>query len=581
MPKAFEEYFHSDAIVGLLVRKRIAECQLARKAAFFNGICGIPSNSTRREVAELENLHFLLPPRKFWPRPLRHHRHDAASDGPTAQARTLSRYVRRCLKRPPATKDFRWLKNLRAFIGNIQTRAFDWHHLDRYEYKDIRVAPKKGKTFQSGCRILAIYNLADTILASCFAAYLREQIDHALDPDSLAFRPPRNGKIPSHHDAIDRIFDYKAAVGDFSPIYVAECDIRGFFDSVSHDVIVLEIARLCHEHDILLDERFWKFLASFLNGYSYTREGILNAVLKLAALRVKGCEPFNPKTALQKLRATPDPFHGIPQGSALSCILANIVLARADASVRATAAADSTGSHLYLRYCDDIVVASTTKATCDSAIEKYISTLANLKLPYHPLKRTRFYNASFWKRKSKHTYEWREGGRNSSPWLAFVGYQIHRDGRIRIRKGSIQKERDKQTESAQEVVRRLNVRVSGAEGPVIVPRGVLYRLLLHLVSFGVGTPSGTRAIPSPNSKSWIAGFIALRGRKVDVTGLRHLDQNRSKSLSRVRKHVAALMGLQRIRLSPPSGASKAFLDFAGRPFSYAYQGNRPRSTSPS
>ena len=43
----------------------------------------------------------------------------------------------------------------------------------------------------------------------------------------------------------------------------------------------------------------------------------------------------------------------------------------------------------------------------------------------------------FWDAKSKRPYRWGTGWGNSAQWIGFLGYEISRDGQIRLRKSSI------------------------------------------------------------------------------------------------------------------------------------------------
>src|SRR5690606_31211487 len=106
---------------------------------------------------------------------------------------------------------------------------------------------------------------------------------------------------------------------------------------------------------------------------------------------------------------------------------------------------------------------------CREACDTYVSSLQRLRLPHHSLRSVDRYpgsrgskgggpNTFFWDTKSKAPYVWGDQGSGSGasvPWLAFVGYQIRRDGRVRVRKASIDKELYKQRRVATDILKSL------------------------------------------------------------------------------------------------------------------------------
>ena len=82
---------------------------------------------------------------------------------------------------------------------------------------------------------------------------------------------------------------------------------------------------------------------------------------------------------------------GIPQGSAISCVVANVLLDSVDRTL------DKAGrDHLYVRYCDDMVLIHPTRAICENLFQKYIEGVKSLKLPVHSPQPFETYNRKFW-----------------------------------------------------------------------------------------------------------------------------------------------------------------------------------------
>ena len=161
-------------------------------------------------------------------------------------------------------------------------------------------------------RVLAPYALRDAIADSVFASYVRQLVDSRLDEHCYAFRLP-SGKTPiTHHDAVSDLRDF-AAEHDTSRLWVAECDIRGFFDSVSHDVTRRELFTLLAEVGAPSDSRPLEFLESFFAGYDY-RGARQKATERLAKRNIVQSDIYDPDKALKDahLPIRPGTRIGIP-----------------------------------------------------------------------------------------------------------------------------------------------------------------------------------------------------------------------------------------------------------------------------
>ena len=98
-----------------------------------------------------------------------------------------------------------------------------------------------------------------------------------------------------------------------------------------------------------------------------------------------------------------------------------------------------------------MIIMHPDKSICVNALEIYKTSIEDNYLLYHTPKKIINYSIqknaiAFWKSKSKEPFFWgnKHAGEENIPWVAFVGYQIRYDGKIRIRKDSLQKEIKKQ-----------------------------------------------------------------------------------------------------------------------------------------
>lgn len=562
MPKTLDHYLSERRIVRLLSRKRVKAARITRRERFFQGASENPHSPREKPPY----IYQLMPPRRHWPRSEKEARLTKSSDAASAQAFALSQYVLAMLAKPGATYD--WLKELRKFIAEVQQRGRNWQDGDACAPVRVVVCPKKGRNFRDKCRTLTIYKLQDNVLASCFAAYLRDQIDAHLHDHALAFRSAKEGAVATHHDAIPLIQSYRGSFRHNQKLWVAECDIEGFFDAVAHQTVIDELSRFAENNAIVFDARFWAFLRSFLACYSYTNYTEPRARNYLASLGVLEPKIPDPRGSLAKRGIVSAGNHGIPQGSAMSCILANIVLASADVVVESalTPQNSKAAGGLYLRFCDDIVIVHTSKDACGKALAAYTECLDQLKLPYYKPVPTGLYGKAFWSSKSKSPYLWGGDGDCSSPWLAFVGYQIRRDGRIRVRRDSIAKEVKKQRKALSQVFKHLYRKMQ--DRPITgVPKGITFRTLMHLISFSVGNPTSKHRNSEGAGISWVRGFRELKG-KTDLAAIRRLDQARTSTVKRQKRHLRYLENEEKIFFYSRNSKQKTKGLYPGRAYSY-------------
>lgn len=220
---------------------------------------------------------------------------------------------------------------------------------------------------------------------------------------------------------------------------------------------------------------------------------------------------------------------GVPQGGALSGLIANMVLNSVDWQVKR----QMKDSDLYLRYCDDMIIISTNKSRCRKLFSIYYKGTKALKLvPHEPEKDLQFGQKAFWKGKSKDAYLWAMRQKDAAEWIGFVGYEMRRDGALRIRKKSFRKELDKQTKVVFEKTLdkiKNKKRVSNDS--------LLSSLESKLISMLVGKISVWNAPFMESEMCWSAGFRELEMNPVLEKQLRELDRHRWMMLGAAKRRI--------------------------------------------
>jgi hypothetical protein len=362
-------------------------------------------------------------------------------------------------------------------------------------------------------------------------------------------------------------------------LFIAECDIKSFFDSVSHDAARRALDDLIADAkrqnpDLKIDSRAIEIFDAYLSCYSFLRNVRQEAEFQLGKRRPGATYPW-PEKDLQDLHGASSDLDGIgvPQGGALSSVIANGVLHAADKEVRRSCG--NTGV-TYLRYCDDTIVLAPGRDACAKAFDCYRATMTRLKLPIHqpaPLPPYEgSHKRSFWPARSKPVYHWaRRQVTGSFPWIQFLGYQIRYDGTVRIRLSSIAKEHSNLVEITGRLLRLLrpdnvsNIRRSA--------KAITHRFRMKLISMAVGRRDIGQSLDKPLPKCWANGFWWLSGKHLLITNLRGLDRQRERQINRVSRRLKALD----IQVNGRASDAQKVREYYGFPYSYVGQFKRSES----
>lgn len=181
-------------------------------------------------------------------------------------------------------------------------------------------------------RPLGVPTVRDRVVQTAVRFMLEPIFEKEFSDRSYGFRPGR-----SCRQALRRVWLALKSGNE----YVVDADLKGFFDTIPHDVIMRGLRTR------IADGRMLELLQIFL------KQGIL-----------EGMDEWTPE-------------EGTPQGSALSPLLANIALHGLDLT------AESEGMEL-VRYADDFVILCRTREDADRALAKVREWTASVGLTLHP-----------------------------------------------------------------------------------------------------------------------------------------------------------------------------------------------------
>ena len=572
--KNFTDYISDkNNIISFLCKYRAKLADVRHKEHLLNGL--FPDRiEIQKHNEELESM---MPPRRKWVSLKKEYRYKASDNGEENPVSTFKANTKRleitiyeALKKESQEP---WVKRLELFIEKLQQAALD----PNYKIESPKTIPilknKLNPDERNECRPISLFsNLLDRVLLSLVNKYLTRLFNPYFDDESLAFRSSRlyHGEkkyITTHHDAITRINEFRLKHQN-KQIYVAECDMQKFYDSVSHKIIRKQLRRLFSKvqkdnPDIEIDivrKLFYKYLNCYTfyknvyvlnnNCAFWDRYKIPNGYFgwvndELIKNRFCKNERYLSRTKI-----------GIPQGGALSGLIANLVLNMADQKVRKIA----NGDYLYVRFCDDMMLMHTNKSKCKLILKEYINALKKLQLiPHEITNELPFRTKDFWKIKSKPVYPW---GSKGSDWVGFVGYEIKRTGEIRIRKRSINKEKDK----IRKITNDIRTKISNSSKRR--SNGTIKSAHLHkLISMSVGKIALWNYKTIKSELCWTNGFKELADNKYASAQIKDLDRVRQNAIRMLAKHLAKEHNSSNII---HKDSKHKCLAYYGKPFSYYY-----------
>lgn len=217
---------------------------------------------------------------------------------------------------------------IHAVLGELAAQVAD----GRYRPTPLlRVwLPRPGKT----PRGLAVPCVRDRILQTSVALALTPKVEAELEDCAFAYRQGRGVR-----QAVERIELYQRQ----GYRWVVDADIEHFFDSVPHVALLDCLATLAPEPALRALVAQW-----------------------LAAPIQDGAERIEPQC-------------GLPQGSPISPLLANLYLDKLDEALL-------DAEHVLVRYADDFVVLAKSRGRADAALELTREVLQRLALRLNPLK---------------------------------------------------------------------------------------------------------------------------------------------------------------------------------------------------
>lgn len=575
--------FNHDAVLRILIRKRCREAEnYQKKLVVYNLAVGLESNNDKNR--KKSELYALFPPRRQWV----HLGNDSKRHIYTSRERnehclylTVKREERNMGKHPE------WYRQLSIRISNILQGARTDKKL--FSKPNVTIIEKKRNEKERliECRPICLFRTLDQqITASLFNRAFSKLFDPFFYEKSLAFRPHKMGENGmAHLNAIKMIKEFRKENGNV--LWVAECDMIKFYDTLDHDIIKKRFNQLLLwskqkgfinniEKRILKNAiysyvdcfRFYKDVYKYnnrpnhliwkkiknSNGYTKVIKWVYNDI---CARREKKWPHIYRTKYHYKYQL------GVPQGGALSGVIANVMMHFVDIKLKQYW--NQNPKFLYIRFCDDMIMMGVNHEDVSKAYGRYSDTVDRNHLYIHPpVSFSEQKMAKFWDGKTRPPYQWGKNGKDVFPWITFVGYDINWEADTRVRKTTLRKEIKKQYDKRIEIEHLLSKK--SGRNPQWSKQFISSSVHKRLIGMSVGRVPIWNYESFDNKYSWAKAFTELTDNPWSRSQLKLLDKHRNLMMKRLDR-VLLNLDYKEIRPSDRMAYSDAIWYF-GKPFSY-------------
>lgn len=573
-----EQQITRDAVLKLLIRYRCKAAEQVQKKQVVENLA-VKSEVKSRD-GQNDEMYRIFPPRRKWV----HVSFDKRKKLSQLDKNKLNLLFTVKREEKKDGKHPEWYELLNKRISHIVKASLTSDCL--FACPEVGLVEKKrsGKTIE--CRpVCRFKTLDERVYASLYNKVFTVLFDDLFYEKSFAFRVPQLGDGMMHLKAVRTIKEFRKSHQGL--LWVAECDMKKFYDTLDHDIVKQRFSQLLlkkkQEKEITSDEVrvLKKVINSYLNCYCFYREvyslndkpnhpvwksikngknydKVIRWILDdIKKKRICGEWPYRTKRH--------EEFQlGVPQGGALSGVIANVVMHFTDMKLRKYWENDR--EFLYIRFCDDMIMMGVDKMKLALVFEQYGKSIVRNHLYMHPpvpLKDKRM--KSFWEGKTRPPYSWGDPAEDVMPWITFVGYDINWEGNTRIRRSTLKKEIKKQYDKKVEVERLLN-NDKGGRNPQWTKQYISNSVQKRMIGMSVGRVQIWDYKNFHNNYSWAKAFTELTNNKWSNEQLKLLDGHRNKMMKQLNRFLLKL-DYKDIKPSDKRERNDA-LWYYGKPFSY-------------
>lgn len=581
-------YINHDKILQKLIAIRCAKAEVRQKKLVLKSYG--QSKLQQKDTTE-EFLYKIFPPRKQWV-----HAGKDARQGKTQVEKNKYNLRMTYSREKKMASHAEWFIELEKYIDTIQKLALDGtFQFDTPNVSAIQKDIDNDKKEIIARPICQFKTLEERIIGSLYNRAITNLFDPYFYDKSYAFRVSSKNDSMPHLKAVEAIMQFRQLhKGEI--LWVAECDMKKFFDTIDHAVIkrlYMNLLKRCLEEKKITDDEFkllQNVMFSYVDCFAFYRDVLIYSEDEYAKhtfwrnVHIK--EGYTQRISwvnkdIDKLRSSgkwPYPTSdyetcnlGIPQGGAMSGLIANIVMN--DVDVRLRPYLIDSPNFLYIRFCDDMIMMGTEHTSVQEAFESYKQGIKNLNLFIHDdVDMNLRHMRDFWDGKTRAPYKWgKPGEQDVMPWITFVGYDINWEADTRIRKKTVKKELGKQFEKYNEVKQLLK-----QQAPRRYKTEILESVTRRMIGMSVGRVTLWNYKNFDNKYSWAKAFQMLTYNPWAKSQLRLLDRHRRKILKYL-EHFLNQLSYEGLKEKKKDGTTKRIRKerrdlslgfYYGKPFSY-------------
>lgn len=578
-----ERYITRDAVLKMLIHYRCKEAERIQRQLVVEDLAVKRDSGSNFQVSKInQELYRLFPPRREWVH-ISYEKRKNLSQLDKNEQNLLFTVLR---ERDKVGEKNEWYLRLEARICKIVDAALNSETLFSKPRVSVIEKKRNNKELTIECRPICLFKTLDERI---YASLYNKVFTHLLDPlfyeNSLAFRVARKGEDMMHLRAVRKIKDFRRAHEGI--VWVAECDMKKFYDTLDHDVIKQRFSQLLHwqkQNGVINCEemrRLREVIFCYVNCFSFYYDvfrynskpshpiwkHIRNGDKYTKKIKWIDGELAERQKAGDWCYRTRqhDKFHlGVPQGGALSGVIANVMMHFTDMKLRKYW--EGNKDFLYIRFCDDMIMMGADKIQVEEAFGRYSECIKTSHLYMHPpvvFRERRM--KDFWDGKTRPPYQWGNPSKDVMPWITFVGFDVNWEGDTRIRKSSLKKEIKKQFEKRVEVEHLLGKK--GGRNPQWTQQYILNSVHKRMIGMSVGRVKIWDYQSFDNSYSWARAFTELTDNHWVRLQLRQLDRHRNFQMRRLRRFVKKL-DFSKVKPSNDRTERNKALWYFGKPFSY-------------
>lgn len=363
----------------------------------------------------------------------------------------------------------KFLENV-AFVPN-KIASYRFLPFITYEKESVRYRASrhnKNAKVSKKKRPISLVAHHDALIYATYADKLTRVYEKFLTTKGIEYVPTayRKGRNLSNVTAAKEVVDF---IVDTKGCWIIKGDFKGFFDNLRHSILKRNLLTVLNVPKLEPD---WQAVIKALTKYRYVDDWSIKKSLARCNFQSKG--PYVKNREQLGILQNKFGLHlkgpnqtGIPQGTSLSAVLANVYMCEFDIALKELTR-DFGG--MYRRYSDDFIVVIPTSQLNDNECEKFVSKVQTLSSDMTSLvispDKTKVFKFEFNNNYKNNTVYLCGKDRRAKSKLDYLGFEFN-GTEVRMRDKSVYKFHYKSKRAIKLLVREENDRAKIIEDRIV------------------------------------------------------------------------------------------------------------------